>query len=295
MHNWLVNITLLHLSAARVKAPDRLLRRSFRLLVLASAIEWGVGDLECQGIPEPDLVMYGVVRDVSGEESVRVTAGELAWTFQPSGGGPSIEVGAALQNINDQFSYILRVPCETGLTGIPSSPDALRLGSSYDRSQVTVAGVEAAFSQVSQQMLGLAATDRGRIERVDLMVSLGQSGSLPEAWQQQYFGRVGIDPFDDPDEDGVNNLNEYRAGTHPLDPESLFQVNVTEAAEGGPRLEWQSAPGRAYTIQRSTDLTTGFEVLAAGLPATPPTNVYRDEPAGGQTYFYRVLVDPEGP
>jgi len=171
----------------------------------------------------------------------------------------------------------------------------LKLGGSYDRSQVTVAGVEAAFGQASQQVLGLAATDRGRIERVDLTVSLGQTGILPEAWQQQYFGRTGIDPFDDPDQDGVNNLDEYRAGTHPLDPESLFEVTVSEDALGGPRVEWQSAVGKAYTIHRSTDLTSGFEVLATGIPATPPTNVYRDDPGGGATYFYRVLVDPEGP
>src|SRR5688572_17138764 len=52
------------------------------------------------GLPEPDLVIYGTIRDVSGQGSVRLTAGTLAWTFQPAGGGTPVIVSAALTNIN---------------------------------------------------------------------------------------------------------------------------------------------------------------------------------------------------
>jgi hypothetical protein len=217
--------------------------------------------MPAQGIPEPDLVIYGVIQDIGGSAPVRVTVGTLVWTFQPGGGGPAIEVTGALANINDQFSYVLRVPCETGITGVGTSPGALRLGSSYQRAEVTVAGESASLVQVLQEQLTLGATDRGRIERIDLMVSLDPTGLLPDAWQLQYFGSTGVDPLADPDGDGVNNLDEYRAGTHPLDPESLFEVKVAEDVTGGPRLEWPSAAGRRYVIQRSQDIEEGFEVL----------------------------------
>ncbi len=38
---------------------------------------------------------------------------------------------------------------------------------------------------------------------------------LPDWWQLQYFGYVGVDPYADPDGDGWNNLQEYQKGTNP--------------------------------------------------------------------------------
>src|SRR5262249_36120826 len=54
-----------------------------------------------QGIPEPSLVMYGVVRNTQDIDRLRIVFGNLTWTFQPVGGGPSFAVSAALTNIND--------------------------------------------------------------------------------------------------------------------------------------------------------------------------------------------------
>src|SRR5690349_8841877 len=89
-----------------------------------------------QGIPEPSLVMYGTVRNTQDKDRLRMVFGNLSWVFQPVGGGPSFAVSATLTNINDQFSYVLRVPCETEIPGFPLSSTALRLGSSYTRGTV---------------------------------------------------------------------------------------------------------------------------------------------------------------
>lgn len=40
---------------------------------------------------------------------------------------------------------------------------------------------------------------------------------LPDDWERQNFGRTGVDPNDDPDGDGLTNMQEYLAGTHPRD------------------------------------------------------------------------------
>jgi hypothetical protein len=40
---------------------------------------------------------------------------------------------------------------------------------------------------------------------------------LPDAWEMQYFGHIGVDPNADPDGDGLTNLQEYSAGSNPVD------------------------------------------------------------------------------
>jgi hypothetical protein len=54
---------------------------------------------------------------------------------------------------------------------------------------------------------------------------------LPDAWEYTYFGHIGVDPNADPDGDGESNLAEYRAGTNPLDPNSVVhsarQLNIS--------------------------------------------------------------------
>src|SRR5882672_1937424 len=91
---------------------------------LALVVWLGAGLVEkgvAQGIPEPSLVMYGVVRNTQDRDHLRIVFGSLTWVFQPVGGGPSFAVSATLTNINDQFSYVLRVPCETEVAGFPLS------------------------------------------------------------------------------------------------------------------------------------------------------------------------------
>ena len=263
-------------------------------MALLLAFGFGHG-LRAQGIPEPSLVLYGVVRNLAPGGG-RITLGSLTWVFQPAGGGSAITVTAALTNINDQFSYVVRVPCETELPGVPLSTGVLKLAATptgYNRAQVTIEGAAASFSQPAQANLVLARTDRGRIERVDLTVTLNTGGGLPDAWQIQYFGRTGIDPDDDPDRDGLSNRGEFVAGTNPTDSQSQFEVlDVGADPLGGARVTWSSVAGRFYTVQRSGDLLTGFADVQVHVAATPPQNVSRDAGAtGGGPYFYRVVVE----
>jgi len=43
---------------------------------------------------------------------------------------------------------------------------------------------------------------------------------LPDAWELQYFGHIGVDPNADPDGDGLTNLQEYQHGTNPLNADT---------------------------------------------------------------------------
>jgi thrombospondin type 3 repeat protein len=268
-------------SNRRVKTPT--------LLLLLAVAHLARGD----GIPEPNLVLYGVITDPSAG-GLRVSYGTITWVFQPVAGGPPVVVSGPVTNINDQFSYLLRVPCETQIAGQPVSTGALMLASSpvtYN-SQVTILGATASFSQPAQTNLTLLPTDRGRIQQIDLLVSLNGAGLLPPAWQLQYFGHLGVDPFADPDGDGMNNYEEYIAGTNPLDPQSRFQIVRVRRDPGGPFIDWSSVAGKFYTVQRSTSLLDGFADLQTQIPATVPLNTYQDTTGGGSSfYFYRIRVE----
>jgi hypothetical protein len=50
--------------------------------------------------------------------------------------------------------------------------------------------------------------------------SLTDGDALPDAWERQYFGDLSADPGADPDDDGLPNLGEYLASTHPLNPDT---------------------------------------------------------------------------
>ncbi len=254
-----------------------------------------VATAQGQGIPEPGLIMYGVVSDLSAGGS-RVSFGTLSWTFQPAGGTAPIVLTGTLTNINDQFSYVLSVPCETRIPNASISPGALTLSASptsYDRSKVMINGVAASFAVPAQTNLTLTSTDRGRIERIDLTVNLNSGGGLPDAWQLQYFGHTGVDPNADPDHDGMSNWAEYIAGTNPTDSQSRFAfVRVFPDPQGGFRVEWSSVQGKFYTLEHSSDLLQGFTDLQTHIAATAPTNSFRDAASGTGPQFYRLEVEP---
>ena len=258
---------------------------------------FGVSSLYC-GIPEPSLVYYGEVRDPSS--GIRLTTGTLEWTFEPEGGGEPILVTTTLTNINDQFSYVLFVPVQSTVPGIVPSTDALLVAASpvtYNRSGVTVGGIDASLVSPASETFALNRTDRGRAQRVDLTVVLdpvdSDGNGLLDDWEVANFGAIGQDPDDDPDGDGMKNFEEQKAGTNPNDESSQFQfIRITPAAQGGALVEWSSVEGRVYTILRSASVLGDYEPIVTGLSATPPSNSHRDAAVTDEgLYFYRILLE----
>jgi hypothetical protein len=251
------------------------------------------------GIPEPGLTLYGDVRNVAGGGNLRLIVGTLRWTVTPAGGTP-ITVESQLRNINDQFSYVARIPYETVFPGFVLSANTLELPQTaltYNRS-ATVDGVAATIVMPATSQFTFSALQRGRLEQVNLQVSLivldRDGDGMPDTWETTF----GLDPDNaadaqsDTDGDGLTAYGEYRAGTDPRDAGSVFEfIHVQPHATVGIVVEWSSVQGKAYTLERSTDLLTGFAPIHTDIAATAPRNTYHDSTATGSTlYFYRLRL-----
>jgi hypothetical protein len=124
--------------------------------------------------------------------------------------------------------------------------------------------------------------------------------AIPDAWRQTYFGSV-TDPRSapdaDPDADGVSNLAEFRAGTHPLQAASFLHLMPVQTLQLGPGeaplllLRWPTVAGKHYVVEWSDSLlggtwtALGESVVGDGLEAETA-----DLFVAERQRFYRVRV-----
>ncbi|MFH0880292.1 MAG: hypothetical protein V2A34_11315, partial [Lentisphaerota bacterium] len=99
-------------------------------------------------------------------------------------------------------------------------------------------------------------------------------------------------PNDDDDGDGISNQDESIAGTSSSDATSFLAIDAqTFDREGNVTLYWSSQAGRNYTVAHSgSSPDSGYEIMVAGVPATPPQNVFTGTKPEGAVGFFRVSV-----
>ncbi|MCX8108647.1 MAG: fibronectin type III domain-containing protein [Verrucomicrobiae bacterium] len=114
---------------------------------------------------------------------------------------------------------------------------------------------------------------------------------LPDDWQVAYWGeQVSSWPRADVDSDGdgVSNLNEFLAGTNPLDKSSVLKMQVRPTAAGsGVLVEWNAVQGSVYRVQSSIDLKQWVDVGSPQLAASTVGQTV--VPVGQMASYYRVI------
>ncbi len=137
-----------------------------------------------------------------------------------------------------------------------------------------------------------------------LQASLAQPPAGNDAfadWQMDTFGSTNgpnVGATEDYDFDTFDNWSEFIAGTDAKSPSSYLSMQaVTGLSNGGFIVKWPSSSGRYYTLRRSTNGVKGsFSILASGMPATAPQNVYTDNvPLGAWSYIYKVSATTNQP
>lgn len=112
---------------------------------------------------------------------------------------------------------------------------------------------------------------------------------LPDDWQSDQFGSddsLWDGPLLDTDGDGVNNLNEFLAGTNAGDGGSVLKMHISQNSQGWV-LNWNSVPGLVYKVQASDDFNSWGEVGGYRFSAGSSDSTFV-EPTAGMEY-YRVI------
>jgi uncharacterized repeat protein (TIGR02543 family) len=119
------------------------------------------------------------------------------------------------------------------------------------------------------------------------------SDGLPDAWEIQFFGNISQNDSGDKDLDGVSNINEYLAGTHPDSSQSSFRVGTITYNGQLSRvsLSWQSVIGRSYRVMASTTLlSNSWQAVSSDLAGTGGTLSFEEVESVNTAKFYRVEV-----
>jgi hypothetical protein len=101
----------------------------------------------------------------------------------------------------------------------------------------------------------------------------------------------GTADFTDSDSDGMNNWQEWLAGTDPTNQLSVLKLLSLSGGAPGLNVIWQSVTNRTYYLQRSTSLSQPFSGIVINLPGQTSTTTYTDTTATNSgPYFYRVGI-----
>jgi hypothetical protein len=133
------------------------------------------------------------------------------------------------------------------------------------------------------------------IDNFVLSVMAASSGSdsdsdgMADAWETTYFGGLGQTATGDFENDGTDNLTEFRLGLIPNNGSSSFV-----AARGNVGLiQWPSVTGVTFRIERSTSLApSSWTVLETNLPGSADTTSYTDPSPPVGKAFYKIGLNP---
>ena len=218
-------------------------------------------------------------------------------------------------SLNGQSFYVLEVPFDTRQIGTVTLADPATVGiDSYALQSAsaptytltpTINGALATVRSIDGSpasggnvpVAGFTAATRGRVIRVDLAI-------IPviedyNTWATRIFGDPNLPaaaPTADPDGDGMNNLNEYLAGTDPKDPTSALRILQLTIQSQPPQalLDWRSATNRSYIIETAADPEGPWNGFGAPIPGAGATTQVRiDSTASESQRFYRIRLAPQ--
>lgn len=117
---------------------------------------------------------------------------------------------------------------------------------------------------------------------------------ISDAWEQQFFGAVGNHSASlDSDGDGMNDLNEFLAGTDPTKADSVLHLlAVRPAVDGSVQVSWTSSAGHSYRLLGSPDLL-GWTATSEWITAGAGTAFFNVPKTGAAAVrFFRVEMRP---
>ncbi len=205
-----------------------------------------------------------------------------------SGGGANYWAGT--------FNYSCTTPLPGGLANFDKPPLFVDPVSGNLRLQSNSPCINAGLNAHAPAGLDLDGHSRIVGGTVDIGAYEFQSPTsiISYAWLQGHnLPTDGSADYADPDGDGLNNWQEWRAGTDPTDPLSVLRLMTPVPGPSGLTVSWQSVDTRTYFLERSTNLIVApaFLPFSSNIVGQVGTTTLLDTNAAGiAPVFYRVGV-----
>lgn len=122
---------------------------------------------------------------------------------------------------------------------------------------------------------------------------------IPDNWRLKHFGTLRnllIQARADADGDGMMNVEEFQAGTNPVDPDSRlsivsFNARKDSALGDGIVLSWPSVVGQKYVVESAPYLSgVAWTLVATGIPGNGEEVQFADKRGLPGAQFYRVRI-----
>ncbi len=254
--------------------------------------------------PAPDHLLFGQVRDELGNPII-VKSAEV---YLETTAGIRIKT-PIIPGIEPGVNYKLPVPMDSGLTADQYKPTALHPAVPF-KMWVRVNGTTFLPIQMTLKSSSLGAP--GEKTRLDLTLGEDTDGDgLPDAWERAMMAALGLKmsladfkPNNDLDHDGLNNMDEYLAGTYAFDPADGFALKMATYNGGAPVLEFMGIRGHTYSILGSQDMIqwspVAFRLSGSSDPAsseyyandvrTVRMEIPRTDPQTPTLKFFKLMV-----
>lgn len=191
------------------------------------------------------------------------------------------------------LSYSCTQPYVSGTGNLATDPRFVNLSAGDLRLQSNSPCTDAGTGVVTADGPDLDGNARFSGLAPDLGATEFQSGDPFYAWRLYYtLPTDGSADYANPDSDGLNNWQEWIAGTDPTNALSALRIVAISNAPSGAIIQWNGVANRTYWLESATNLAAPvYSLVASNLAGQDGILVCADTNSPGRpARFYRVGV-----